>query len=264
MPDYLFDFLDDLKFLKNADKTAIITDIDGTISEIAPTPEEAFVDDEMRDVLGKLASRYRLLAFISGRPVHDALQMVGVPGAIYVGNHGLEYIIDGNYQRFSEVEDYLPLIKKCALELRNRTHDENLIFEDKGICYSIHYRQCSDPMLSRERILRKLRDIPESKGLKVDEGRMLVELKPPLHYNKGFIVRKILEDSGVSSAVYLGDDTTDADAFRELRKLESEMMIKAASVIVLSEEIPDEIKDSASFYVSGVPEVLRFFRWLLK
>lgn len=264
MPDYLFDFLDELKFLRNGRKTAIITDIDGTISEIAPTPEEARVDDEMRDVLRDLASRYRVLAFISGRPVREALRMVGVPGAVYVGNHGLEYIINGNYQRFSEVEEYIPLIKKCALELRDKIDEENVIFEDKGICYSIHYRQCTDPELSRERILKNLQDIPESKGLKVDHGRMLVELKPPLHYNKGFIVRKILEDSDVSSAVYLGDDITDADAFRELRKLESERGMKNVPILVLSKEIPPEVKNSARFFVYGVSEVLRFFRWLLK
>lgn len=93
---------------------------------------------------------------------------------------------------------------------------------------------------------------------------MLVELKPPLHYNKGFIVRKILEDSDVSSAVYLGDDITDADAFREIKKLESERGMKNVPILVLSKEIPPEVKNSARFFVYGVSEVLRFFRWLLK
>ena len=264
MPEYLFDFLDELEYLKDPQRTAIITDTDGTISEIAPTPQEAHVDEEMRKILRKISERYRVLAFISGRPVHEALRMVGVPEAIYVGNHGLEYIINGRYERLREVDDYLPIIRKCAIELKKKTPDENIIFEDKGICYSIHYRQCPDPKLTEERIMDTLREMPESRRIRVDHGRMLVELKPPVEYNKGLIVRKIIEESDVSSAVYLGDDVTDADAFRELRKLESEMMIKAASVIVLSEEIPDEIKDSASFYVSGVPEVLRFFRWLLK
>ena len=37
---YLFDNLEDLKIFKNDPKTAIVTDIDGTISEIAPTPEK--------------------------------------------------------------------------------------------------------------------------------------------------------------------------------------------------------------------------------
>ncbi|MDI9618865.1 trehalose-phosphatase [Methanothermobacter sp.] len=264
MPEYLFEFLHELEYLKNPSRTAIITDIDGTISEIAPTPSEARVDEEMREVLRRISERYSLLAFISGRPVHEALRMVGVQDAIYVGNHGLEYIINGRYKRFREVEEYIPIIRKCALKLKEKSPDENIIFEDKGICYSIHYRQCTDPELTEKRIMDILREMSESRGIRVDHGRMLVELKPPVEYNKGFIVRKIIEESDVSSAVYLGDDVTDADAFRELRKLESERKIKTASIIVLSKEIPDEIKDSASFYVSGVPEVLRFLKWLLK
>lgn len=68
----------------------------------------------------------------------------------------------------------------------------------------------------------------------------------------------------MSSAVYLGDDTTDADAFRELRKLESERNMNNVPILVLSKEIPAEVKNSARFFVSGVSEVLKFFKWLLK
>lgn len=258
MPEYLFDSLHDMEYLKEPE-AAIITDVDGTISEIAPTPESASVDDEMRKVLVELSRRHRVLAFISGRSVADALRMVGVPDAIYVGNHGLEYIMDGEYHSFGEAERYTPIIKRCLMELRDEIPEKGVIFEDKGICSAVHYRQCRDPEAAREMILETLKNIPESRRIRVDVGRMIVELKPPIEYNKGVIVREIIERYGVSSAVYLGDDVTDANAFRELRRMEASGEVRAATIIVLSKEIPDDIKSTAEFFVCSVDEVLKFF-----
>lgn len=68
----------------------------------------------------------------------------------------------------------------------------------------------------------------------------------------------------MSSAVYLGDDVTDANAFRELRRMEASGEVRAATIIVLSKEIPDDIKSTAEFFVCSVDEVLKFFKWLLE
>ena len=53
MTKYLFDNLKHLETFKYDSSTAIVTDIDGTISEIAPTPTEALVTDSMREELVK-------------------------------------------------------------------------------------------------------------------------------------------------------------------------------------------------------------------
>lgn len=68
----------------------LITDIDGTISPIAPSPLEARVSPACRRHLAALAKKLELVAVISGRPAVEARDMVGVEGIVYVGNHGLE------------------------------------------------------------------------------------------------------------------------------------------------------------------------------
>src|ERR687893_2161216 len=75
--------------------SAVVTDIDGTISAIAPTPAEAMVDPGAQAALARLVERLAAVAVVSGRAPQDGVAMVGLPGLIYVGNHGLERIAHG-------------------------------------------------------------------------------------------------------------------------------------------------------------------------
>ena len=72
------------------EETALLFDVDGTLSPIAPRPELARVPAETRVELARLARSYLLVACISGRPGEEAAALVGLDGIRYVGNHGLE------------------------------------------------------------------------------------------------------------------------------------------------------------------------------
>ena len=262
---YLFKNLENLKTFKNDPSTAIVTDIDGTISEIAPTPDEAVVTASMKKELVKLKEKFKILAVISGRSIQKARQMVGVEGLLYVGNHGMEYLKDGKLNMNPEVTKYLSEIKRVGkkLEKGDLSSINGLIFSDKGICYSIHYRQTNPSENARDRILKTLHDDPDSKKLKISEGRQLVELKPPISCDKGTTLQNIIEKYDLRKIIYLGDDITDLDAFRKLEEMESEGKIKGVSILVLSDEIPDYVKRNSSYYINGVDEVLKLFQWLL-
>ena len=262
---YLFNNLKYLETFKNDNSTAIVTDIDGTISNIAPTPDEAVVTDSMRKELVKLKEKFRLVAVISGRSALNASEMVGLEGLLYVGNHGLEFLKDGQLFMYPEVEKYLPKIKKTGKKLKEGDLSciNGLIFEDKEICFSIHYRLCNPSENVREKILNILENDPECKNLKISEGRCLVELKPPVGCDKGTILNNIIEQYNLEKIIYLGDDVTDTDAFKRLKELEKRETIRGVSVLVLSNEIPTYVKKSSSFFVNGVDEVLKFFKWLL-
>lgn len=264
MSRYLFNNLEYLKIFKNDLKTAIVTDVDGTISEIAPSPEKAVVTNTMQNELVKLKEKFSMVAVISGRSVLNAREMVGVEGLLYVGNHGMEFLKDGKLSMHPQVEKYLPQIKKTGQKLKNGDLSclDGLIFEDKGICYSIHYRLSNPSENPREQILNTLHDDPECKGLKIAEGRQLVELRPPVSCDKGTILNNIIEEYGLEKIIYLGDDITDVDAFNNLNKMESEGKIKGASILVLSTEIPSYVKKNSNFIVNDVDEVLKFFQWL--
>ncbi|MCK9152304.1 trehalose-phosphatase [Methanobacterium alcaliphilum] len=263
-PKYLFDNLNLLAEFKNDISTAIITDIDGTISEITNNPKKALITPSMRNKLIKLKERFNLLAVISGRSLKDARSMVGIEDILYVGNHGLEYFSDGEYFVAPDVENYLSSINKTASKInKDLCAIEGLLFEDKGICYSIHYRKCDGSEIIRNKILDSIEKVPESKKLQINEGRKIVELKPPVGYDKGVIIHEIVDKYNLKKIIYLGDDITDLDAFKELKKLENQKKIKSASIIVLSNEIPIYVKNGAQFFVCDVKEVLKFFRWLL-
>ena len=70
-------------------------DFDGTLSEIAPTPDSALIELRSARALRRLVGRFPLVAVLSGRGVRDLADRVGVDGVVYVGNHGAEYITDG-------------------------------------------------------------------------------------------------------------------------------------------------------------------------
>lgn len=266
MSKYLFDYLEELYKFKNDNASAILTDIDGTISEIAATPEEAVVTLSMKKELSKLKEKFQMVGVISGRSVQNAKAMVGVDGILYVGNHGMEYVNNGEIFVDPEAVKYLANIKKIGEKLKNSelSKIKGLMFEDKGICISIHYRKCELQEDARKRIMDAINDSIDTSELKLTEGRKLVELKPPISRDKGFIVEKIIEKYDLNRVIYLGDDVTDFDAFKKLKELEKTGKIRTASIVVLSSEIPDYVKSSSLYYVRSVDEVQRFFKWLLK
>ena len=83
MVAYLFDHLTSLEDLVAVSPLGLITDIDGTISQIAPSPQEARVSPLCQRSLKELTRRLALVAAISGRPVLEALAMVRVRGMVY-------------------------------------------------------------------------------------------------------------------------------------------------------------------------------------
>ncbi|MBA3413986.1 MAG: hypothetical protein H0U10_02020, partial [Chloroflexia bacterium] len=68
----------------------LLSDIDGTLSDIAPTPADAFVAEGIKESLRRLAARLALVAVVSGRAAEAGRTMVGVDELLYVGNHGME------------------------------------------------------------------------------------------------------------------------------------------------------------------------------
>jgi trehalose 6-phosphate phosphatase len=261
---YLFDSLEEFKEFKEDNKSAILIDIDGTISEITQTPEEAVVTLSMRNEIKKLKKKFQTVGIISGRTVENAMDMVGVDGLLYIGNHGMEYLIDGEIIIDSDAMKYHEHIKSISQDLKKSelSQIKGLKFEDKGICFSIHYRECESQEDLRKKILEVVDRFIDNKELKLTVGRKIVELKPHISRDKGYIVGKIIENYYLNHVIYIGDDITDYDAFTKLKELGITSNIKSASILVHSNEIPDYMKNSSLFYVKNVDEVQRFFKWI--
>jgi trehalose 6-phosphate phosphatase len=241
---------------------AILTDIDGTLAPIVPTPDMSEVSEELRGLLRKLSEKYLLVAGISGRKTQDALDLIGLNEIVYFGNHGFEILRDGEVE---VIPDALPYFERVQ-ELERRAKEElaplGAFVEEKGITASVHYRNV--PPEVGERSVQFVKAEGERLGLRITVGRGVVEARPPIRADKGTAVRALVEEYRPKRAMFLGDDTTDLDAFRELAALrEDGTLEEILRVGVRSEEGPPEIVNEADLVVDsveGVGEVLRKLR----
>lgn len=233
----------------------LLTDVDGTISRIAPTPDAARVSDEIRGALSRLAGELAIVAILTGRAVADARRLVGVPELAYVGNHGMETWTGGSSRWESRVEPYRPLLEQARAAVESVPRQiPGAIVEDKGPTLSVHYRQAAVPAEARIAILGRLQ--PFHDRLRITEGKMVVEVRPPVDISKATAVRQMIEAHALLGAVYLGDDRTDVGAFQALRALNaSPAGPRTFSIAVRGAETPPEVLAAADAVISGVDEV---------
>jgi trehalose 6-phosphate phosphatase len=82
--------------------------------------------------------------------------------------------------------------------------------------------------------------------------------------DKGTAVRRLIEEYGPKKALFIGDDTTDLDAFRALEELREEgVLVETLRIGVKSEEGPPEIVSEADLIVDGVEGVEEVLRTLV-
>jgi trehalose 6-phosphate phosphatase len=241
---------------------AVFTDIDGTLAPIVPTPDMSEVSDELKELLRQLSERYLLVAGISGRKTEDALDLVGLADVVYFGNHGFEILRDGEVEVTPEALPYLEKVQELEERAREELGPLGAFVEEKGITASIHYRNA--PPEVGERSVEFVKREGERLGLRITVGRGVVEARPPVRANKGTAVRTLVEEYNPERAMFIGDDTTDLDAFRELVALRKEGTLKEILRIgVASEEGPPEITAEADVVVDGVDGVSEVLRALL-
>jgi trehalose 6-phosphate phosphatase len=241
---------------------AIFTDIDGTLAPIVPTPDMSEVSDELKELLGRLSERYLLVAGISGRKTEDALDLVGLADVVYFGNHGFEILREGEVEVTPEALPYLEKVQELENNARQELVPLGAFVEEKGITASIHYRNA--PPEVGERSVEFVKREGERLGLRITVGRGVVEARPPIRADKGTAVRALVEEYRPERAMFLGDDTTDLDAFRELVELREEgALSEILRVGVASEEGPPEITSEADIVVDGVDGVDEVLRALL-
>lgn len=253
---------DRIRSVLSRDRVGLITDIDGTLSSIAPTPEAAQVLPAGRDALAALVDRI-FVAAISGRAAEDARRMVGVEGMTYVGNHGMERWTPAGLKLTPEVEDYVDAISDLLRYAEAALDLAGIIVEDKGSTGSIHYRQCDDPETARQAILDAVRTPADCAGLGITQGRRVIEVRPPLAYDKGTAVQSLIDDHRLTGVLYPGDDTTDVDAFRAIQAWRAETDGAGLALGAIGPETPDAVAKTADLHLAGVEDVAAFLRWLV-
>jgi trehalose 6-phosphate phosphatase len=246
----------------NPDSSAVLLDIDGTLAPIVRHAADAHVPEATRSLLIEIAKRYRLVGCVSGRRATTARQIVAIGTLAYVGNHGGELLRPGatRPEVDPELADWATRVRAFAARALSGA-DQRLRIrgEDKDVIAAFHWRGAPDEDAA-ERAVREIAQRAQADGFAVHWGRKVLEVRPPVVLDKSIGITLLLRQAPVIAAMYVGDDTTDLDAFRGLHELaKSGALDTTLCVAVESDEAPPELAREADLTLdgpSGVRELL--------
>lgn len=240
----------------------LFLDYDGTLTPIVNRPEEAILPEETRRVLENLSKRNRRrIAIVSGRRLSDLKGLVGLEGLIYVGNHGLE-ILDSN-KKFqwimpADFRENLAEIKDRLI--KNFANFAGIFIEDKELTLSLHYRLADIDEVEIKAIFDRIVTPYQAEGkIAVVSGKKVLEIRPVEGWHKGKIVlwlftrERFSVRDGKVMPIYVGDDTTDEDAFKELNDQGLTVMVGKNM----------EFNSSAKYYLDNTDQVVEFLKRIL-
>jgi trehalose 6-phosphate phosphatase len=227
------------------DGAALFLDFDGTLVELAETPDAIEVAPSipklLRQVAGRLEGR---LGIISGRSIGDIERHMDCAGLALSGSHGLELrLANGEHIPLSAAVDLTEARERIAGFAAGAP---GLLVEEKPRSIAVHFRQAPQ---EAERVEKFLSQLARRKGLSVQAGKMVLELRPK-GADKGDALRAFMAEPEFAGArpVFVGDDVTDEDAF------EAAAAMGGAGILVGPE------RPSAAQW--RLPDVASVARWL--
>ena len=241
---------------------AVMFDIDGTLAPIVRHASDAHVPEPTRRLLIAVSKRYGFVACVSGRRAAVARQMVSIGSIAYIGNHGSELLRPASRETIvaDEVAAWTDRVQAFAARVDSLELQQLRVRrEDKGAIVAFHWRGAPD----EEAALAAVAAIEQAAvdaGLDPHRGRKVLEVRPPVPINKGNGVRWVLAEESPSSALYVGDDLTDIDAFAGVRAIAGDA---AVCIGVRSEETPPELEAAADALVDGTRGVAELLEALL-
>lgn len=245
-----------------AKPAGLLTDMDGTLSPIVPTPEDATVHPAMAKALHSLTSKLDLVGIVTGRAPENSAAIVGLDNILYIGNHGMEDLANGTIRALPGTAPLREEVRSVLDGVERRVPIPGVLFENKRVSGTVHYRTARNPKEASKALLPVLEELVKPTHLEIRQGRMSYELRPRNDPGKGGAVERIVAAHGLRGCVFIGDDATDTDGFRALHKLRADTGIQTAAIGVLSEETPQVVIETADVLVEGTEGVLALLQWL--
>ena len=190
---------------------ALLFDVDGTLLNIAPRPDQVVVPPGLIETLQRLNERTGgAVAFVSGRKIAviDALFTPLTLAA--VGVHGAEMRSGpGSIERL--VEPLPVLLRQQAAEAAKVL---GILIEDKEIAVTLHFRLAQEKEAAVEALAARLRDQFPGEALDIARNKMVVELIRR-GVNKGAGIAALMARAPFKGRrpVFVGDDRTDEHGF---------------------------------------------------
>lgn len=192
---------------------ALLLDVDGTLLDIAPTPDSVTIPGSLR---ASLADLYQGLggavALVSGRSIADLDRLFAPLRLPAAGQHGAEIRLTARLE-IDHVRPSLRLGSLCRRLSDFSAMRPGIVVEEKGLSVAAHYRNAVWYRDELERFLRDCIDDHEP-DLEILEAQMAFDIKPR-HVNKGTAVERFMEAAPFHGRrlVFIGDDRTDEDGF---------------------------------------------------
>ena len=197
---------ENLPSLPNA---VILLDFDGTLVDIADTPDGIQIPPELEASLAGLhAATDGAMAIVSGRKLSDIERFLPkFPGTIYA-SHGIEWRKDGQRGHLTDFDE--DELQRIRVRLRTYCTENDLLFEDKPKSLVVHFRSAPDKGPSAEAFVQEL--VADAPKLTVRNAKMAFEI---CHVNatKRTAVEEMTARFPDRRPVAFGDDTTDEDMF---------------------------------------------------
>lgn len=239
---------------------AVVLDFDGSLAPIVDDPASARALPEAIDAVRRLVGHVQEIAIVSGRPVGFLRRAVPVPGAVLLGQYGLERegpgtstLLDPRAVTALGDADLARIAREAQVAL-----PEVRVEEKGGVAVTLHWREHPE---AGDAATAWGRAVAERHGLALAPGRMALELRPQVTIDKGTAVRDlVLGPPGVArdrlqsprALVVAGDDLGDLPAFDAAAALVAEGHLDAALRIgVRSTEAPGELAERCDVVVSG-------------
>jgi trehalose 6-phosphate phosphatase len=248
---------------EHRERSAVLTDVDGTIAPIVTEPADAAVPEQTRQILRRLAERYALVGCLSGRRALEARRVVGLADLTYSGNHGFELLLPGEDEVRPDpsLDGHEADAPRFVASLdRSELGRVGIRTEDKGPIVALHWRGAPNEGAA-ESLAERIASEAELQGLIPHRGRKVLEIRPKVAINKGIAVAALIQTYSaatntaagpIDAALYGGDDRTDLDAFAALRTLaEHGELQTAVCIAVASDESPPEVSRAADLTVPG-------------
>ncbi len=250
----------DIRAILEQQPRGLAFDIDGTLSPLVPTPDEAQLYPGAADLLAQ-AKKYAHVCIITGRAVTDGAKMVNVDGLTYIGTHGLEWS-DGlpashPVELLPEALAYVaPGQKLLDIADKQLGSLPGIIVQRKQVGGTIHYRRSADPEQTRARIFATLTEPAQQTHMRLRDGKYAVEVLAPLSIHKGQALQRYVKQHALQSIIFAGDDRTDLDAVLEIAQLRQQGLAAYAIVVQAPDTLP-ELLAHADRVVQGVGEMVQ-------
>ena len=233
-------------------------DFDGTLAAIVDDPAAARPHEDAVEILTALARRWGKVAVVSGRPAaYLAQHLSSAAGADLLGLYGIERAAAGSAEvtTHPDAERWRGPVASAAAEAE-QVLPAGTSVERKGLTVTLHYRSAP---AARAEVEREAAALAERHGLDQHDGKMSVELRPPVRVDKGTVVADLA--AGLTAVAFAGDDLGDLPAFSWLERLRSSG-VTTLSIASGGSETPAAVTDAADLTVEGPEGILEVLRRL--